>query len=57
MGRFLESLRVMKALWTQEKAVERSGRFWQLKGVPMEPKTSCRSPIRRSGSAPIRPTP
>ena len=37
VGRFLESLRVMKALWTQEKAVE-DGRFWKLNGTPMEPK-------------------
>jgi probable F420-dependent oxidoreductase len=37
VGRFLESLRVMKALWTQEKAVV-EGRFWKLNSVPMEPK-------------------
>ena len=34
---FTESIGVMKALWTQEKA-EFNGEFWQLDGVPMSPK-------------------
>ncbi|MCI0437531.1 MAG: LLM class flavin-dependent oxidoreductase [Chloroflexi bacterium] len=34
---FVESLRVMNALWTQERATFK-GRFWQLDGVGMEPK-------------------
>ncbi|HLF79802.1 MAG TPA: LLM class flavin-dependent oxidoreductase [Dehalococcoidia bacterium] len=37
VGRFLESLRVMKALWTEPR-VTLEGRFWQLRNVPMEPK-------------------
>jgi probable F420-dependent oxidoreductase len=35
--RFVEGLRVMKALWTQPRATV-SGRFWQFDNVPMEPK-------------------
>lgn len=34
---FTESVSVMKALWTQERAVF-DGDFWQLDGVPMSPK-------------------
>ena len=34
---FTESVGVMKALWTQERAVF-EGDFWQLDGVPMSPK-------------------
>lgn len=34
---FNESVGVMKALWTQERAVF-SGELWQLDGVPMSPK-------------------
>ena len=34
---FVESLGVMKALWTQERASFK-GVFWQLDGVPMSPK-------------------
>ena len=34
---FTESVGVMKALWTQERAVF-NGEFWQLDGVPMSPK-------------------
>jgi probable F420-dependent oxidoreductase len=37
VGRFLESIRVMKSLWTQEKTTL-DGRFWKLSNVPMEPK-------------------
>ncbi len=37
VARFIESIRVMKALWTQENATL-EGDFWQLAGVPMEPK-------------------
>jgi probable F420-dependent oxidoreductase len=37
VGRFLEGLRVMKALWTEER-VSLEGRFQQLRNVPMEPK-------------------
>jgi len=35
--RFLEGLRVMKALWTQPRATV-TGTFWQFENVPMEPK-------------------
>jgi len=35
--RFVEGIRVMKALWTQPRATV-AGHFWQLDGVPMEPK-------------------
>ncbi len=34
---FTESIGVMKALWTQERAVF-NGELWQLDGVPMSPK-------------------
>lgn len=34
---FTESIGVMKALWTQDRA-EFKGEFWQLDGVPMSPK-------------------
>ena len=34
---FVESIGVMKALWTQERAVF-EGELWQLEGVPMSPK-------------------
>ena len=37
VARFNEGLRLMKALWT-EPTVDSDGRFWQLKGVSMEPK-------------------
>jgi probable F420-dependent oxidoreductase len=37
VARFTEGLRLMKALWT-EPQVTFEGRFWQLEGVPMEPK-------------------
>ena len=35
--RFVEMLNVMKALWTEPEA-HYDGHFWQLDGVPMEPK-------------------
>jgi probable F420-dependent oxidoreductase len=35
--RFVEGLKVMKALWTQPKATV-SGEFWNFTDVPMEPK-------------------
>lgn len=35
--RFVEGLKVMKALWT-ESTVNIQGTFWQFNGVPMEPK-------------------
>lgn len=35
--RFVEGLKVMKALWTQPKATV-SGEFWNFNDVPMEPK-------------------
>ena len=35
--RFVEGVKVMKALWTQPKATV-SGDFWNFKDVPMEPK-------------------
>lgn len=35
--RFLEGLRVMKALWTEPRVTLR-GRFWTLEGAAMEPK-------------------
>jgi probable F420-dependent oxidoreductase len=41
VARFIEGIRVMKALWTQESATL-EGEYWQLAGVPMEPK-----PIQR----------
>lgn len=37
MRRFVESLDIMKALWTEPKA-NYSGMFWQLKDAAMEPK-------------------
>lgn len=37
VARFIEGINVMKALWTQETATL-EGDFWQLAGVPMEPK-------------------
>jgi alkanesulfonate monooxygenase SsuD/methylene tetrahydromethanopterin reductase-like flavin-dependent oxidoreductase (luciferase family) len=37
VARFIEGINVMKALWTQENATL-EGDFWQLAGVPMEPK-------------------
>jgi len=37
VARFIESITVMKALWTQESATL-EGEYWQLAGVPMEPK-------------------
>ena len=37
VARFVEGLRVMKALWT-EPAVTLTGRFWRLDGARMEPK-------------------
>lgn len=37
VGRFLESLRVMDALWTQEKATL-DGQFFKLNGVELQPK-------------------
>src|SRR6516225_2567539 len=35
--RFVEGLRVMKALWTEPRA-RIAGEFWQFENVPMEPK-------------------
>lgn len=35
--RFVEALRVMKALWTQQSATV-AGDFWRFENVPMEPK-------------------
>jgi len=37
VSRFEEGIRLMKRLWT-ESAVDFPGRFWQLKGVTIEPK-------------------
>jgi len=37
VGRFLEGVRVMKALWTEPSATL-EGRYWRLAGVGMEPK-------------------
>jgi probable F420-dependent oxidoreductase len=37
VARFVESLQVMKVLWTEPK-VDFDGRFWQLHGAAMEPK-------------------
>jgi probable F420-dependent oxidoreductase len=37
VARFVEGINVMKALWTQESATL-EGEFWQLAGVPMQPK-------------------
>jgi probable F420-dependent oxidoreductase len=37
VARFVEGLRLMKALWT-EPEVNFDGRFWQLRGATMEPK-------------------
>ena len=37
VARFVESIAVMKALWTQESATI-EGEYWQLAGVPMQPK-------------------
>ena len=37
VARFIEGIRVMKALWTQESATL-EGEYWQLASVPMAPK-------------------
>ncbi len=37
VARFREEIDLMKALWTEPR-VDFEGRFWQLKGAPMEPK-------------------
>jgi probable F420-dependent oxidoreductase len=37
VARFIESINVMKALWTQDSATI-EGDYWRLSGVPMEPK-------------------
>jgi probable F420-dependent oxidoreductase len=37
LARFNESLRLMRAMWTEDK-VTFDGRFWQLDGASMEPK-------------------
>lgn len=37
VGRFLESLRIMRKLWS-EPSVSHEGEFWQTKHLPMEPK-------------------
>jgi probable F420-dependent oxidoreductase len=37
VARFTEGLRLMKALWTQDR-VAFDGQFWQLEGAAMEPK-------------------
>jgi probable F420-dependent oxidoreductase len=37
VARFTEGLRLMKACWTEPR-INFNGRFWQLDGVPMEPK-------------------
>ncbi|MGH7911941.1 MAG: LLM class flavin-dependent oxidoreductase [Candidatus Dormibacteraceae bacterium] len=37
VGRFTEGLRLMKALWTEDR-VTFPGRFWELDGAAMEPK-------------------
>ena len=37
VARFIEGVKVMKALWTDESA-RLEGEYWQLGGVPMEPK-------------------
>ena len=39
--RFVEGIKVMKALWTEPKATV-SGDFWNFKDVPMEPKPAQR---------------
>jgi probable F420-dependent oxidoreductase len=53
VARFNESLRVMKALWTEPK-VDFEGRFWHLNGATMEPKPFQKPhpPIWFGGSAP-----
>jgi probable F420-dependent oxidoreductase len=43
VARFNEGLDLVRALWT-EPTVDHEGRFWQLKGVAMEPK-----PVQRPG--------
>jgi probable F420-dependent oxidoreductase len=37
LPRFIESLRILKALWTEDR-VNMDGKFWQLHDVAMEPK-------------------
>ncbi len=37
VARFREEISLIKALWTEPR-VDFEGRFWQLKGAPMEPK-------------------
>jgi probable F420-dependent oxidoreductase len=53
IARFTEGLDLMKALWTQPE-VKFAGRFWQLDGAAMEPKTFQKPhpPIWFGGSAP-----
>jgi len=54
IARFTEGLDLMKALWTQPE-VKFAGRFWQLDGAAMEPKTFQKPhpPIWFGGSAPV----
>ena len=53
VSRFVEGIRVMKALWTESEATV-EGRFWQLHGAPMEPKPFQKPdpPLRFGGSHP-----
>jgi probable F420-dependent oxidoreductase len=37
LGRFMESLHILKALWTEDR-VTFEGKYWQLRDVAMEPK-------------------
>lgn len=53
VARFTEGLRLMRALWTQER-VSFDGRFWQLTDAGMEPKPFQKTgpPVWFGGSAP-----
>ena len=62
MARFEEAIKVMKALWTEERATL-PGEFWKLEGVRMQPKPlqkphipilfggHAEAPLRRAGEA------
>jgi alkanesulfonate monooxygenase SsuD/methylene tetrahydromethanopterin reductase-like flavin-dependent oxidoreductase (luciferase family) len=54
VARFTEGIRLMKALWTEER-VDVDGRFWQLSGAAAEPKRSS-GRTRRCGWAAATPT-
>lgn len=38
VGRFMENLRILKALWSDEEVVNYDGQFWKLHDVELDPK-------------------